>query len=69
MLFEAKLVAGERSPELKEHPFNIDVEQLSSLTKLFRATAWVIRFIEKLRKRTNLSGLLKSSEISKAEAM
>ena len=64
MLFEAKLVAGEGSLELKEKPFNIDVERFSSFTKLFRATAWVIRFIEKLRKRTNLSGPLKSTEIS-----
>ena len=55
VLFEAKLVAGEGSPELKEKSFNIDVEQFLSFTKLCRATAWVIRFIEKLRKRTNLS--------------
>ena len=44
--------------------FNINVERFSSLTKLCRATALIIRFIEKLRKRTNLSGLLKSTEIS-----
>ena len=69
MLFAAKLVAGEGSPELKEKPFNTDVEQFSSFTKLCRATAWVIRFIEKLRKKTNLSGPLKSTEISKAETM
>ena len=54
---------------MKEKPFNIDVERFSSFTKLCRATAWVIRFIEKLRKRTNLSGPLKSTEISKAETM
>ena len=67
VMFEAKLVAGEGSPELKEKTFNIDVERFSSFTKLCRATAWVTRFIEKLRKRTNLSGPLKSIEISKAE--
>ena len=54
---------------IERKPFNIDVEQFSSFTKLCRATAWVIRFIEKLRKRTNLSSLLKSTEISKAEIM
>ena len=69
MLFEAKLVAEEGSPELKDKAFNIDVKRFSSFTKLCRATAWVIRFIEKLRKRTNLSGPLKSTELSKAEAM
>ena len=69
VLFEARLVAGEGSPELKEKRYNIDVERFSSFTKLCRATAWVIRFIEKLRKRTNLSSLLKSTEISKAETM
>ena len=69
MLFEAKLVAEEGSPELKDKAFNIDVKRFSSFTKLCRATAWVIRFIEKLRKRTNLSGPLKSTELSKAETM
>ena len=69
MLFEAKLVAGEGSPELKEKPFNKNVERFSSFIKLCRATGWVIRFIEKLRRRTNLSGLMKSTEISKAETM
>ena len=53
---------------MKEKPFTIDVERFSSFTKLCRATAWVIRFIEKLGERTNLSGL-KSIEISKAETM
>ena len=69
MLFEAKLIAGEGSPELKEKPFNIDVERFSSFTKRCRATAWVLRFIEKPRKRTNLPAPLKSTEISKAETM
>ena len=69
MLFEAKLVAGEGSPELKEKTFNIEVERFSSFTKLCRATTWVLRFIAKLRKRTNLSGPLKSTEISKTEIM
>ena len=68
MLFEAKLAAGEGSPEFKEKPFNIDVERFSSFTKLCRATAWVIRFTEKLNKK-DLSGPLKSTEISKAETM
>ena len=69
VLFEGKLVAGKGSPELKEKPFNIDVERFKSFTKLCRATAWVIRFIERPKKRTNLSGPLKSTEISKAEIM
>ena len=46
VMFETKLVAGEGSPELKEKPFNIDVERFSSFTKICRATAWVIRFIK-----------------------
>ena len=58
-----KDVAVEGSSELKENPFNIDVKRFSSFTKFCRATAWVIRFTEKLRKRTNLSGPLKSTGV------
>ena len=68
-MFEAKLVAGEGSPELKEPPFGIDIKCFLSFTKLCRITAWVNRFIIKLRKETNLSGPLEATEITKAETM
>ena len=69
VMFEAKLVAGEGSPESKEAPFGMDIKCFSSFTKLCRVTAWVNRFIIKLRKETNLSGPLEATEITKAETM
>lgn len=69
VMFEAKLIAGEGSPESKEAPFGMDIKRFSSFTKLCRVTAWVSRFIEKLRKETDMSGPLKATEISKAETM
>lgn len=68
-MFEAKLVAGEGPQESKEAPFSMDIKRFSSLTKLCRVTAWVSRLIDKLRKKTNLSGPLKAAEINKAETM
>ena len=69
VMFEAKLVAGEGSPESKEAPFGMDIKCFSSFTKLCRVTAWVNRFIIKVRKETNLSGPLEVTEITKAETM
>ena len=68
-MFEAKLIAGEGSPESKEAPFGMDIKCFLSFTKLCRVTAWVNRFIIKLRKEANLSGPLEAIEITKAETM
>ena len=69
VMFEAKLVAGEGSPESKETPFSMDIKRFSSFSKLCRVTAWVNRFIKKLSKETDQSGPLNAIEINKAETM
>ena len=71
IIFEAKLVAGEGPIVDKifesNAPFGIDIEKISSLTRLLRVTALVERFINRLRKTTNKSGAIDESEIAKAE--
>ena len=47
----------------------MDIKFSSLFTKLCRVTAWVNRFIIKLRKENNLSGPLDATEITKAETM
>ncbi|XP_045185375.2 uncharacterized protein LOC123543362 [Mercenaria mercenaria] len=47
--------------------FGLDSENFSSLTKLLRITAFVLRFVRKLQKRSTECGPLKSYEISEAE--
>ena len=69
VMFEAKLVAGEGPPESKETPFSMDIKRFSSFSKLCRVTAWVNRFIKKLRKETDQSGPLNATAINKAETM
>ena len=74
VLFETKLVAGEgpsqvRKGILQEAPFNLDITNFSSVTKLWRVTALVVRFIDKLRKNTGPVGPLGPTEITKAEEL
>ena len=56
--YEAKLVCGEDSPgksvETKPNLSDIDETRYSSLIKLLRVTAWVLRFIHKLKKQGEL---------------
>ena len=69
VMFEAKLIAGEGLHEAAETPFKIDIRRFSSFTKLCRVTAWVSRFIQKLKKETDLSGPLNAMEINRAETL
>ena len=66
VMYEAKLVAGE-GPTETGTPFSIDINRFSLLTKLWRVTALVIRYIRKLRKETDITGPLDASEIANAE--
>jgi len=70
VLYEAKLVAGEdpmgksvKGPDLSD----IDERRHSSLYKLLRVTAWVMRFVDKLKKRDGASGLLTTQELQRAK--
>ena len=48
-------------------PFNIGKRNYSSLTKLLRVSAWALRFIRKLQKKSTVKGQLTSDEISQAK--
>ena len=66
VMYEAKLLAGEGLTDI-DSPFSIDIHMYSSLTKLWRITVRVIRFIRKLRKESDLTGPLEATEIINAE--
>ena len=69
-VFEASEVSTEKEKQtIKEPPCTIQYKQYSSVTKLFRVTAYVLRFIGKLRKQTSESLSLTVNEIQKAEQM
>ena len=50
-------------------PFDISERNYSSLTKLLRVSAWALRFIRKLQKKSKVEGQLTSGEISQAKVM
>lgn len=50
-------------------PFDIDSHRFSSVSKIFRVTAYVIRFIRKLRGKVIIRKTLTSEEIQDAEVM
>ncbi|GIY25512.1 reverse transcriptase [Caerostris extrusa] len=54
-------------PILPRTEFILDENKFSNLGKLLRVTAWVKRFVTKLRKKTCESGLLTAAEIKEAE--
>ena len=71
-MFEAKLVLGEAPTEgelVVETPYGLDISKFSSLTRLWRVTALVLRFLDKLRKKTDRNGPLDATEISRAEKL
>ena len=53
----------------KRYPFEIDSRKYSSVTKLIRVTAYVMRFIAKTRKCSIQNGCLTSEELKGAERM
>ncbi|XP_022796094.1 uncharacterized protein LOC111334569 [Stylophora pistillata] len=50
-------------------PFGISERNYSSLTKLLRVSAWALRFIRKLQKKSTTKEQLTSDEISQAKVM
>ena len=50
-------------------PFDISERNYSSQTKLLRVSAWALRFIRKLQKKSTVKEQLTSDEISKAKVM
>ena len=75
MLYEISALAQERpnkeQPNVKEDitPFNISEVECSSLKKLLCITAYAKRFIDKVQKKTNVSGNLTFKELMDAEVM
>lgn len=74
VMFEAKLVAGEGHSESMHNqklnaPFNLKLEKFSTVAKLWRVTALALRFVNKLRKKTNQHGPPDASEIANAEML
>ena len=75
MLYETSALAQERpnkeQPDVKEDitPFNISEVEYSSLKKLLRTTAYAKRFIDKIRRKTNVGGNLTFKELMDAEVM
>ena len=53
----------------KRYPFEIDSRKYSSVTKLIRVTAYMMRFIAKTRKCSIQNGCLTSEELKGAERM
>ena len=75
VLYEISALAQERpnkeQPNVKEDitPFNISEVECSSLKKLLCITAYARRFIDKVQKKTNVSGNLTFKELMDAEVM
>ena len=75
VVYEAKLDAVEDTPEIPQiptegkTPFGIDSQRFSSLTKLLRVTAWVTRFVNKLKKKSTSTGPIEAAEMNEAEEL
>ena len=74
VLYEAKLVSGEGShPKNREQVVGIGniikEESISTLCKLLRVTAWLLRITDKLRKRATMIGPLTAAELERAKLM
>ena len=72
VLYEAKLVSTEGPSEesmVRPDLSDIDERRHSSLYKLLRVTAWVLRFANILRKKETMTGPLNTDEIQKAKLL
>ena len=75
--YETSNMAGENINEGKAEskdksasfvtPFRMDEKKYSSLLRLLRITAWLLRFVQKARKQKNQTGELKAIEIKEAK--
>ena len=72
VFYEAKLVSGEdpigehvKGPDLSD----IDERRHSSLYKRLRVTAWVSRFVDKLKKRDTMSAPLNTQELQRTKLL
>ena len=50
-------------------PFRMDEKKYSSLLRLLRITAWLLRFVQKARKQKTQTGELKAIEIKEAKTL
>ena len=75
IIFEAKLIVGECIPETLSSTAttidlsDIDAERFSSLQKLLRTTAWILRYADRFLKKQINSGPLTAIEIKKAKEL
>ena len=69
VLYEAKLISAEGLSKESIDLADINEQRYSSLYKLLRVTAWILRFINKLRKRNPKTGPLSTDEIQKAKLL
>lgn len=72
ILFEAKLVAAEDPPEGLKKTIDlsdVEIEKFSSLQRLLRVTAWILRCADKLMKREHYIGSLRLHEIERARLL
>ena len=53
----------------KVAPFELNEEDYSSLTRLLRVTAWALRFVRKLQKKSKEKAQLTGEEINQAKIM
>ena len=77
--YETSNVAGENINEGKVEskdksasfvtPFRMDEKKYSSLLRLLRITAWLLRFVQKARKQKTQTGELKAIEIKEAKTL
>ena len=69
-MFEAKRIAGEAPPVdtlVDETAFDLDPYKYSSLKRIWRVTALVLMFLDRMRRETSWNGPLDVVEISPAE--
>ena len=72
ILFEAKLISGEtpsKEVQIRKNLSDIEIKRFSSLHKLLRVTAWLLRFVDKLLKRDITTGPITASELQLARLL
>ena len=74
ILFEAKLMSGEdhsviMTNQLINAPFNLNLQKFSSVTRLWGVTALALKFVNKLKMKTNQHGPINANEMELAEIL